>query len=229
MIPGKFGCICLNGVEIHKEHTDRQTFFFIYIDYQLNFKSISISGFRQICRNVRPEQVVSLTLSDANNTSGQSELFFSHFRIEQFIRLRSRTLIEIEFNSFKSIFANLHELRQLCAFSFDDQSIRYQCPLQGKPVPCYLTDVNKSVLSQLNCLHLNNGAMLRFIPFPHLRHLNLRQCWSGELNTIFQHTPQLKSLSVCLDFYGSKLQLVLPPNQLTQLDLTIALKCVRFG
>jgi hypothetical protein len=32
MIPGKFGCICLNGVEMHKEHTYIQTFFFMYID-----------------------------------------------------------------------------------------------------------------------------------------------------------------------------------------------------
>jgi hypothetical protein len=199
-----------------------------YTNYQLNFKSISMFHFRRICRHVRPEQVVSLTLSDANDTSGQSELFFSYFQIEQFIRLQSLTLVEIEFNSLKCIFTNLHKLRQLRAFSFDDQSIRYQYSPQDKPVPSYPIDVNKSVLSQLNCLHLNNDAMLRFIPFPHLRNLNLRQCRIDELNTIFQHTPQLKSLSVSLNFNGSKLELVFPPNQLTQLNLQIRSKYVIF-
>jgi len=40
MIPGKFGCICLNGVEMHKEHTYIQTFFFIYIDNEEQQKLI---------------------------------------------------------------------------------------------------------------------------------------------------------------------------------------------
>jgi hypothetical protein len=156
-----------------------------YTNYQLNFKSISMSRFRHICRHVQPGQVVSLTLSDADDTTGQSELFFSHFRIEQFIRLRSLTLIEIEFTSLKSIFANLHKLRQLRAFSFDDQSIRYPYPSRGKSVSSYLNKLNKSVLSQLNCLHLNNGTMLTYISFPHLRHLKLEECSEDELETIF--------------------------------------------
>jgi hypothetical protein len=97
-----------------------------YSYYHLDLKSISKSYFRYICQYIRPEQVISLILSDGDDTPGQSQIFFSRFQIEQFIRLRSLTLIEIEFNSLELIFTNLHKLDQLCALSFDDGSIRYQ-------------------------------------------------------------------------------------------------------
>jgi phage-related holin len=46
-----------------------------YSIYQLDLKS----HFRRICRYVHPEQVISLILSDSNDTPGLSELFFSRF------------------------------------------------------------------------------------------------------------------------------------------------------
>jgi hypothetical protein len=94
-----------------------------YPAYQLDFQSISKSHFRRICRHVQLEQVISLVLSDGDDTPGLSEVFFSRFRIEQFIRLRSLTLIAIEFNSLESIFANLSQLHELRSFSFDAYSI----------------------------------------------------------------------------------------------------------
>jgi hypothetical protein len=197
-----------------------------YSGYQVDFRTISKYHFRYICRHIRAEQIISLTLSDEDNTPGFSDLFFSHFPIEQFTRLRSLTLIKVECNSLEYIFANLHKLYQLRTFSFDDQSIRYQYPSQDKSVPSYLTDVNISVLSQLNHLHLNNATMLKSIPFPYLRYLNVRQCLNDELQTIFQHAPQLKSLNVWLKLHPSNFELVLPPNQLTQLDLAMTSKCV---
>jgi hypothetical protein len=90
-----------------------------YDTYHLDFKSISMSHFRHIYRHIRPEQVISLTLSDGDDTPGLSSLFLSRFRIEQFIRIRSLTLIQTEFNSLESIFANLHQIHQLRALSFD--------------------------------------------------------------------------------------------------------------
>jgi hypothetical protein len=196
-----------------------------YPDYHLNLKFISKVHFRHLCCYVRPEQVISLTLSDGDDTPGLSELFFSHFRIEQFTRLRSLTLIEIEFNLLESIFANLHKLDQLRVLSFDDRSIRYQYMPEIQPVPYDRWNINMSVLSRLNRLHLNNGTMLTFAPFPHLRHLKLEQCSDDELQTIFQHTLQLKSLSVCLNLHWSNFELIIPPNQLTQLSLEIKSKC----
>ena len=49
-IPGKFGCIRSYGVETHSEQTNRQTFFFIYIDtgsdtnYSEKFSDLSLSS-----------------------------------------------------------------------------------------------------------------------------------------------------------------------------------------
>jgi hypothetical protein len=199
-----------------------------YSSYQVDCRAVSKYYFRCIRDHVRAEQIISLTLSDEDNTPGFSDLFFSCFPIEQFIRLRLLTLIKVECNSLKYIFANLHKLDQLRVFSFDDQSIRYQYPSQDKSVPSYLTDVNIHVLSQVNHLYLNNATMLTSIPFPHLRYLNVRQCSNDELQTIFQHAPQLKSLNVWLNLHSSNFEFVLPPNQLTQLDLAITSKCVRF-
>jgi hypothetical protein len=199
-----------------------------YPDYHFNLKFISKVHFHYLCCYVRPEQVISLTLSDGDDTPGQSEAFFSCFRMEQFTRLRSLTLIEIEFNSLESVFANLHKLDQLRALSFDNQSIRYQYSPQDRPVPYDLRNVNMRVLSRLNRLHLNNGTMLTYTSFPHLRHLKLEECSDDELETIFQHALQLESLSVCLNVRGSNFELIIPPNQLTRLSLEIKSKCVRF-
>ena len=78
-----------------------------YSASQVDFQSIRRTHFDLICHRIRSEQVISLAISDDGNTPGLSELFFSRFRIEQFTQLRSLTLIEIEFESMKSIFPNL--------------------------------------------------------------------------------------------------------------------------
>lgn len=199
-----------------------------YSSYQLNFQAISKYRFDLICHHVRPEQVISLILSDEDNTSGLSNLFFSRFPIEQFIRLRSLTLLHIECNSLKLIFANLHKFCQLHSLSFDDQLIRYEHSSQNEVVPSYLTAINMDILPQLDRLHLNSGAMLTSIPFPYLRYLNLEQCSSDDMQTIFQHAPQLKSLNIWLTINSSNPNIILPYNQLTELDLGISSKCISF-
>ncbi len=87
--------------------------------------------------------------------------------------------------------------------------------------------MNVSVLSQLNRLHLNSGTILTSIPLPHLRYLKLETCTSHELSRIFQLAPQIKSLCVCVDLQESKFEVIVPSNQLTQLNLEIKSKCVR--
>ena len=95
-----------------------------YSAYRLNLQSIRKCDFDLVCRLIRPEQVISLTLSDGNDTPGLSRLFFSRFRIEQFTRIRSMTLIQIEDNSLESIITNLYQFNQLRALSINAQAIR---------------------------------------------------------------------------------------------------------
>ncbi len=194
-----------------------------YSSYRLDLKSIQKIHFDLVRRHIRPEQVISLTLSDADDTPGQSELFFSGFRIEQFTRLLSLTLIKIEYESLKFIFFNLSKLDQLRSFSFD-RSIRYQHPYRIIPDHYHHANVNIKVLSQSSHLDLNNGAILKFIPLSHIRHLKLGKCSSNELKTIFEHASQLESLNVCVDMQRSNYELILSPNQLTQLSLEIESK-----
>lgn len=69
-----------------------------YDQYNLNLKIIPMPYFRRICSLIRPEQIVSLTLSDGNKNVGLVELFLKKFHIESFKRLRLLTLINIDDN-----------------------------------------------------------------------------------------------------------------------------------
>ncbi|CAF1200139.1 unnamed protein product [Rotaria sp. Silwood1] len=67
-----------------------------YNRYKLNFKTIFKHSFHQLCRITDPKNIISLILSDDNQTPGQIELFLSLYRIEEYIRLQSVTLMAIE-------------------------------------------------------------------------------------------------------------------------------------
>lgn len=69
-----------------------------YDRYQVNFKSISLRYFHRICSVIRPEQIISLTLTDGNETVGLVELFLRKFPMDSFEHLQSLTLINIDDN-----------------------------------------------------------------------------------------------------------------------------------
>ncbi len=59
----------------------------------------------RVSRYTPAENVISLTLSDDNDTSSQSKLFRSHFQIKQFSHLWSLTLVKIEFQALEGFFS----------------------------------------------------------------------------------------------------------------------------
>ena len=73
-----------------------------YNRYNFNFKSIAKPLFRIICRLIPFENVIALTLSDEDKTRGQIKLFLSLYNIEQFARLESLTLLEIDYDYLNS-------------------------------------------------------------------------------------------------------------------------------
>ncbi|CAF3949426.1 unnamed protein product [Rotaria sordida] len=199
-----------------------------YSAYKLNFKSISRYNFDHICRNIRPEQVISLILCDSDDTSGQSELFFSYFQIQQFIRLQSLTLIEIEFKSLEFIFYNLSKLNQLRSFSFDASTIRHTYGPMDLNFENKLQQINSmlihtyaQILPQLKFLNLNGGWILESIQLSNLQHLKLGSCSIDKLETITHLAPQLKSLDICINFGEMNFQSIILPSQLTRLNLKI--------
>ena len=150
-----------------------------YSAYRLDLRSIRKSDFDLVRRNILPEQVIALTLSDDNDTPDQSELFFSYFQIEEFTQLRSLTLIKIEFNSIKSIFSNLHRLHRLRFLSFNVDIIRHRYPAwnddysnESNQLKAFLMNTYTRVLPQLSRVRLNGSTDLTSIPLLRLRHLN---------------------------------------------------------
>ena len=195
-----------------------------YSNHRIHCRSIQRSHFRLICEHVRAEQVISLILSDANDTPGLSKLFFTYFRMEQFIRLQSLTLLEIEHNSLQSIFSDLHKLTRLRALSFNGQTARYEHSPQGPPSSFVVKDEDIRPLSQLNRLHLTNCTMLPLTTFPHLRHVKIEGCFANEFQRILQHASKLISLSVNVNLSRSIFKFSLSNNRLRELRLKIKSK-----
>jgi hypothetical protein len=82
---------------------------------ELDLSSVSKIEFHRICRTILPENIISLTLSDNDMTPGQIGLFMSLFNIDQFVHLRSLTLIEIEKSELNRLVehVNIHSLSAL--------------------------------------------------------------------------------------------------------------------
>lgn len=93
-----------------------------YSNYQLNFKSIHRSYFDLICQHISPDQVKILILSDNKDKPGQSQLFLSHFQIDQFINLQSLTLIELEQKTLEIILIHLNKLKHFRALSLKSKT-----------------------------------------------------------------------------------------------------------
>jgi hypothetical protein len=199
-----------------------------YSSYRLNFKSIPKLNFDLICHQIKPDQVLSLTLSDSSATPGQSELFLFRFRIEQFIRLQSLTLFYIELDSLESIFSDLNKLNHLRSFSFHAKNVMkkyrtwaFDFPTITGRLNDLISETYVQVLPKLNRLSLSDGIALRMIPLPYLRYLALTQSTISELQLIFTQMPELRSLNVCLIGDTSSIEYLHPPSQLNQLTLTI--------
>ncbi|CAF3585627.1 unnamed protein product [Rotaria sp. Silwood1] len=68
-----------------------------YDCYKLDFRYMSKSDLLLMVRIIDPKNVISLILSDEKKSRNQIRFFLSHLRIDQFIRLRSLTLIDVKY------------------------------------------------------------------------------------------------------------------------------------
>jgi hypothetical protein len=200
-----------------------------YNTYQINFRLIQKSHFDLISKRIRSEQIISLVLSDENDTPGQSELFFSRFQIEQFTQLQSLTMINIEDKSVKWVFPNLYQLNLLRSLTLLDSTTEHPNQYQKTEIQSLIYEGFTQIMPRLNRLHLMNGTFLSSIPLPYLRHLNLEKCSINDLKTLFQHSNQLRSFSLCLDMhYSSTFDQISFPIQLIRLHLKIESKFSKY-
>jgi hypothetical protein len=189
-----------------------------YDRYFVNFRSIIKSQFDIICQHIRPDQIISLTLSDDEETLNQSELFFSLFNIEQFINLRSFDINSIDANAFKRL-SNLHKLKHLSSLKL---------PRFSKPYDMHLASAVQNLLPQLRQLLVHETNYLLINQLPHLRHLTIIHCRCLHLANIFHHVSKLHSLSItiAIDVYIDWCKEIPTMAYLSQLTLKIYCKCI---
>jgi hypothetical protein len=199
-----------------------------YSCYRVDFNSILKCHFDLICRQIRPDQVISLKLSDNDDTPGQTELFLSRFRIKHFTRLQSLILGIMEYENLESIFSNMNQLNQLCSFSFHSDRIKWRYPAWIRDsthaksrIDSLILKTYDQVIPQLTRYSCRDGNMLTSKPLPCLRYLTLKEATVDELQIIFSQVSKLRSLNVGLTGDVSNIKFLSSPYQLTRLILTI--------
>lgn len=207
-----------------------------YSAYHVNFESIRKCDFTQICQWIQPEQVISLVLSDKNDTSGQSKLFLSYFQIKQFIHLRSISLIKVEYNSISKIVPNLSKLKQLEAVSLNYSGEKgmhiksEDCLGELCTKICSLSPkFYKEIFPQLKSICTTYSHELSTIDLPNLLHLTLNSdSLTFNMNEIFKKAPRLQSVTFLFSHFDH-FTATQSYNSIKQLNITSVRKYFASG
>lgn len=179
-----------------------------YSSYRINFQSNRFSVFRRICEQIQPKQVISLILSDNNDTPGLPKVFLSYFHIQQFTNLRLLSLIQIEHESLCKILPELSKLTRLHSLSFDNSGgkgkfVDFIDKENNENTNIYslLPKFSPEIIFQLKYLCTMYSKELTSMYFPTLLQLRLTCHSLNRINIILQQAPQLKSLTLFLDIF----------------------------
>jgi hypothetical protein len=96
-----------------------------YDRFILDMKLISKAHFHVFCRLIKPENVISLILSNDKCTSDQIDLFISLVNLGRFTRLRSLFLLNIDQSQLNIILKQI-QFDQLTLFSFSIRKYDYR-------------------------------------------------------------------------------------------------------
>jgi hypothetical protein len=166
-----------------------------YNHYLVNLESIRKSHFDLICRNIRPEQVILLILSDKKDTPNESQLFRSFFSIEQFIHLRALKFIKLDDDG-ESFFSDLYKIEHLVSFEID---VKINLPLiRISPI------LERLTINIPSGIYFDLDPSIAMIQLEQLRHLSLSNCSCKQLQKIFYRAIRLTSLKVCLTFLNAE-------------------------
>ncbi|CAF3003706.1 unnamed protein product [Rotaria sp. Silwood2] len=171
---------------------------------------------------------MALTLSDADDTPGQSKLFLSHFCMEQLSQLQSLTLIDIEFDSLNVIFSSLHHLERLEAFGYDSKTIKAYCPIwaynYSDSINQFHSNSSKGIIevaSQLKRLRLSNYKIVPKMLLPCLRHLKVGTTTIDQFRMVLSQTPNLHSFNISIKDDASHSEYYLLSSHLALKRLTL--------
>ena len=197
-----------------------------YADYRVNFKAISKSHFDLVCQQINPDQVITLTLSNDEDTPGLIDEFLSRFQIHQFTRLQALKMIEIGADFWEAIITQMVTLKHLQSFQYypSNRDNAWICNLSADQV----TELDKSlsntytpILPQLFELRLIHSDYLHSIQLPYLRRLTLERGSVEIIERIASAAPQLQSLDTVLSHQSLSTKLIPPMPRLRGLILRV--------
>lgn len=196
-----------------------------YSSYRVTVHRMSNDQLDRIDLHIRPDQIVSLILSDDFPIT---QSFFSRFRIEQFTRLRSLKLQHIEYSTIPLVFTHLDRLQCLRSLSFDTTLVKQHYPAwnddyrhESARFNRFLQSSFNRILPRLTHLRLNSLRISASLVLPYLQHLVLTHCSVHELSNILQQASQLQSIDVgvCSNTWNANMNF--PSNQLKDLRLNV--------
>ena len=164
-----------------------------YEQFQLDFQSILKSDFHFLCNFIPADHVVSLILSDGDETPGQIEYFLSTFRIRQYTQLRSLTVLNVSGDHLGVILRDVKELSL--------QSLSVQTEEQGSSAAFDSVEISSDLaLCDFDKLRLDIRYFdISAINWPldsKLSHLEVRCQTVNEYCHIFLRLPHLRVLVV---------------------------------
>jgi hypothetical protein len=171
-----------------------------YHRYDLNLKSASKSDVHVLCRSINPQNIVSLTLSDSNDTPGQVELFLGLARIRQFTRLRSLTLHQINESDLTIILKPLN-IDSLSSFSINIQKYDER---RVKTTMKFLSSIITLPMLHTLDLHIRHCRVGKIV-WPMnctIQHCTIQHCTINtsisfdEFRTILKCSPHLRTFIV---------------------------------
>ncbi|CAF1382782.1 unnamed protein product, partial [Rotaria sordida] len=187
-----------------------------YNRYELDFRFMSKSDLYLMAHIIDPKNVISLTLSDERQTPDQIQLFLSHFRIDQFIRLRSLTLFNIENEDLNEFQKHIMQY-PLTTFSISTPDF-----CEGNSGALLSSIISHKSLRKLE--FKGDGWILNDIQWPiscRLEHVIICcQCNWNTVYSILGHLPQLRTL-ILKDVCGNRFDetIIIQSSQLTSLLL----------
>ena len=181
--------------------------YFYFKSHCLNFQSSSKFNFDLICQkylSIINNQIISLRLSDDDNTPKQIDLFFSSYNLsfQQFSYLKSLSIHQIySFNSLKILIYQLPYLKNLQYLKITRYFILYNdiydiqiinsINCLSKLIYCSLDITNNDNDSCFTTLSIISST-LKNLSIPHL------DCNLKQLLYVIKHIPNLESLNAYL-------------------------------
>ncbi|CAF3384278.1 unnamed protein product [Rotaria sp. Silwood2] len=163
-----------------------------YNRYRFNFRYMSRSDFRIIPRLIDPKNIISLTLMNSLYNFGQIRLFLSCFHLNQFVRLSSLTLIDLNEEGLHDFQEYITKccLTEVSILSFGCRSQNIQKFLSS------LLSLNTLRKLVLNLGYYDIDEAQWFVP-RRVENLTLIGPWNwSNIYFILNHSPHLRTLIV---------------------------------